>query len=207
MDEVAGSAVSIEVVGRLDMVVICAFGWGSSARLIVTPSRSYDISRYPPNAHLLRHKVETAESVKLVADLTPQILNLLMLLLELLIPGVTRFPTRRSRLVLLLVNLRERFGRLRILQIEVPGGQERCRLVRPHTDCRIEVVLRTASATLPPTFFTLMNEVTDTHIQDTLFDELLEGTDRLLGDDRCDLLDVLKVEIFLQQRVFGPRSS
>jgi hypothetical protein len=41
-----------------------------------------------------------------------------------------------------------------------------------------------------------------THIEDTFLDEFLERLDDFLGDDWSSFPDVLKVQIFLEQRVF-----
>lgn len=43
----------------------------------------------------------------------------------------------------------------------------------------------------------------DTHVKNALLDQLLEGRNALLCDDRHGLGDVLEVKVLLEERVFG----
>lgn len=106
-----------------------------------------------------------------------------MLPLQLFIPRVFDLGPGRLRLVIFLIDLGQGFGRLRILQFQVPGREEGVRLVCAYTNGRIKVV-----------------------VNDSLFDQIFERLDRLLGDGRHDLSGVLKVEILLEKRVFRPRA-
>jgi hypothetical protein len=127
----------------------------------------------------LGDKVERAEGVELVANLAPEVLNLVVLLAELLVAGVLGSTTGNLGLEVVLVDLRERLGRLGVLELKEARGEEGSGLVCAHTLGRVKVV-----------------------VEDTLLDELLKRGDALLGDDRDDLGDVLKVEVLLEKRVF-----
>jgi hypothetical protein len=135
----------------------------------------------PTETHLFRYKVETAQRVELVAHLVPQCLDLCVLPLELLVSRILDLCARRLRLVLLLVDLRERLGRLRVLQFQISGRQECVGLVRAHADGRVKII-----------------------VNDPFLDQVFERLDCFLGDDRYDLAGVLKVEILLQKRVLRP---
>ena len=99
--ECDGRAVSMDVVGKLEIVVIWAFGYFVSNQIYC--------DNYTSRTYLFGYKVQTTQGIKFVTNVIPQILNLLMILLELGITGVNTFTTRLGRLIFLFVDLCEGF--------------------------------------------------------------------------------------------------